>query len=209
MAAILVVRADDADPGAIAEAAASIRSGRIVVYPTDTFYGLAADPRNAAAIDRLFEVKGRDRRQPSPLIASSLEQAGEAVELNDVARALAERFWPGPLSLVLPARTVIQRSALGGHDTAAIRVPAQSIARALASAATFCITATSANLSGRPPARSSADLSSALLERVDVVLDGGRAPGGAPSTIVDVTTDVPRLVRTGAVAWERVLESLQ
>ena len=205
----IVLRPDAIDRAAIGKAAAAIAAGGIVAYPTDTFYGLAVDPRNVAAVEKLFAAKGRARGQATPLIASTADQADQCVEFNDVARALAARFWPGPLSLVLPARAVLQRVALGGQHTAAIRVPAQPIAQALADAFGCCITATSANTSGQPPARSPQELDAALLEHIDVVIDGGATPGGAPSTIVDLTSEAPRLVRAGAVAWDRVLESLQ
>ena len=131
------------------------------------------------------------------------------MEFTPDARKLAARFWPGPLSLVLPARPVVQRATLGGGDTAAVRVPDHRIARALAAAAGFCITATSANPSGQPAARSADEVSDALRMNIDLLVDGGPASGLAPSTIVDLTGRVPRLVRAGAVAWERVLESLQ
>ena len=179
-----------------------------MAYPTDTFYGLAVDPRNADAVGRLFLVKGRDADKASPLIASSLAQAVEAVAFTDMARRLAERFWPGPLSLLLQATDAVSRNALGGGDTAAIRVPADEIARGLAEAVGYCITATSANLSGHPPAATPALIDEEVRARVDLIIPG-TSPGGVPSTIVDVTGDLPRLVRAGAIAWDRVLESLQ
>ena len=205
----VIIDPETIDQTAIARAVAVLTAGGVVVYPTDTFYGLAVDPRNADAVRRLFDVKGRSAHQASPLIASSTTQAEEAVEFNDAARKLAEYFWPGPLSLVLPATVQVQRAALGGGNTAAVRVPNQSIARALADAVGFCITATSANLSAGAPARSADEIDAALLAQVDLLIDGGPAPGLAPSTIVDLTDRVPRLVRSGAIAWDRVLESLK
>ena len=204
-----VIASDEIEPPAISTAVAALADRGIVAYPTDTFYGLAVDPRNADAVRRLFEAKGRAPDQATPLIAATLIQAEEAVEFNDVARRLALRFWPGPLSLVLPARPAIDRGALGGGRTAAIRVPAQPLAQALARGAGFSITATSANLSGQPPPQTAFDIADPLLEHVAVLLDGGITPGGAPSTIVDVSEGIPRLVRAGLTAWERVLESLQ
>lgn len=197
------------EPDAIARAAAALAAGGIVAYPTDTFYGLAVDPRNLDAVRKLFDAKGRAATHASPLIGATVAQAEQAVEFHDAARKLAAQFWPGPLSLVLQARALICREALGGGDTAAVRVPDHAIARALAAAASFCITATSANLSTAPPARSADEISPVLLAHIDVLIDGGPAPGVAPSTIVDLTDPVPRLVRTGRIAWERVLESLQ
>ena len=205
----IVIRPDAIDRFAIEKAAAAIAGGGIVAYPTDTFYGLAVDPRSAEAVERLFAAKGRERGRPTPLIASTADQAAKCVDFNDVARGLVARFWPGPLSLVLPARGVLQRAALGHQHTAAIRVPAQPLAQALADAFGSCITATSANTSGQPPARSAQEIDAALLEHIDLVIDGGTTPGGAPSTIVDLTSDAPRLIRAGAIAWDRVLESLQ
>ena len=189
-------------------AAEVLRGGGVVAYPTDTFYGLAVDPRNADAVGVLFAVKGRDAGKPSPLIAASLEQAQLAVVFNDIAEVLARRFWPGPLSVVLPAREGLCRAAIGGGATAAIRVPDHDVARAVAGAFGFCVTATSANVSGRPPARRPTDIDPEVVARVDLVIDGV-TPGGEPSTIVDVTGGTPRLVRAGAIAWDRVLESLQ
>jgi L-threonylcarbamoyladenylate synthase len=192
----------------VSRAVEVLRAGGVVAYPTDTFYGLAVDPRNPVAVAALFRLKGRDPQKASPLIAASLAQARAAVEFNPRALRLAERFWPGPLSLVLPAHASIDPAVLGGGSTAAIRVPAHDVARALAGALGCCITATSANLSGDPPVRMPADLDDELRGRVGFVIDGV-TPGGAPSTIVDVSATPPRLVRAGPVPWERVLESLQ
>ena len=193
---------------ALRRAAEVIGRGGVVAYPTDTFYGLAVDPRNAEAVERLFVVKGRDADKASPLIASSLAQAAAAVEFTDLGRRLAERLWPGPLSLVLRAKDALSRDVLGRGDTAAIRVPRDEIARGLAAAVGYCITATSANLSGYPPVSTPALIDAQVRGRIDFILEG-TSPGGAPSTIVDVTGDLPRLVRAGAIAWDRVLESLQ
>ncbi|MBA2260401.1 MAG: threonylcarbamoyl-AMP synthase [Acidobacteria bacterium] len=206
---LIRINPDALESAAIARAAAALAAGGIVAYPTDTFYGLAVDPRNLDAVRKLFDAKGRAAGQASPLIAATVAQAEQAVEFHDAARRLATQFWPGPLSLVLRAHALICREALGGGDTAAVRVPDHAIARALAAAASFCITATSANLSTAPPARSADEISPRLVAHIDVLIDGGPAPGVAPSTIVDLTDPVPRLVRAGGIAWERVLESLQ
>ena len=196
-------------PAEVARAVEVLKAGGVVVYPTDTFYGLAVDPRNETAVSRLLGIKGRDAGKASPLIAASLAQAEAAVVFDARAHSLAASFWPGPLSIVLPARPGLCAAVLGGGTTAAIRVPDDGVARALASGLGFCITATSANLSGEPPARSIADIDAAVREGVDFALDAGVAPGGAPSTIVDLTTETPRLVRAGAIVWERVLDFFQ
>jgi L-threonylcarbamoyladenylate synthase len=198
------------DPDALARAARLILSGGLVAYPTDTLYGLAGDPANDAAMERLFEAKGRDLTVAIPLIAADLEQVRAWVGgLSATAFRLADAFWPGPLTLVVPAPHRFSPRLLGGGVTVAIRVPAHAVAAGLARACGRPITSTSANLTGGdPPSRPDA-IDERLSERLDLVLDAGPCAGGAPSTIVDVAGDVPQLVRGGAIAWERVLESLR
>lgn len=186
-----------------------LRDGGIVAYPTDTLYGLAVDPRSHAAVRRLFEVKGRAAGHAVPLIAADLPQAELAAVFDERARRLAEAFWPGPLSLVLTARPGLVADLLADDGSVAVRVPASDVSRALASGLGFCITATSANPTGQPPPSSPAVVDRILGTRVDLVLDFGESPGGAPSTIADLRGPVPRLVRSGAVAWERVLRSIE
>ncbi len=195
-------------PAAIALAVEALCAGRVVAYPTDTLYGLAVDPRDNGAVERLFALKGRDARVAVPLVASDFEQAMQAGELGPREQRVAETFWPGPLSIVVPARDSVARSALGGGRTIALRVPAHAVARRLAAQLGFCVTATSANASGQPPA-AAADAVAIALPDVDLLLDGGDAPGGSPSTIITFDPDGPVLLRAGAVPWDRVLKSLQ
>ena len=202
------VDAIDPDPAAIALAVEALRAGRVVAYPTDTLYGLAVDPRDDGAVERLFTLKGRDARAAVPLVASNLEQAMQAGELGSHEQRIAEAYWPGPLSIVVPARDSIARSALGGGRTIALRVPAHAVARQLAAQLGFCVTATSANAAGQPPA-AAADAVAIALPDVDLLLDGGDAPGGAPSTIIAFDHDRPMLLRAGAIPWDRVIKSLQ
>ncbi len=198
-----------ASPDAIALASNALLDGGVVAYPTDTLYGLAVDPRNAGAVRRLFEIKGRDPGSAIPLIAASVEQAQEAGQFSDTHLRLARVWWPGPLTLVVPAQPGIVPDLIGSGTTVAIRVPAHPVAVALAEAWGFCLTSTSANLSGHPPATTAAEVMRHLGDAIDIVIDGGPSPGGPPSTIVEVTAHGPRLIRQGAVPWERVLESLQ
>ncbi len=195
-------------PSAIAAAVDVLRRGGIVAYPTDTLYGLAADPASDGAMDRLFDAKGRDRTQAIPLIAASLDQARAAGEFAADDLRLAAAFWPGPLALVVVARPALSRAVVAGDGTVAIRVPAHPLARALAAAFGTCITATSANRSGEPATGSAAAVAASLGDRIDLILDAGDAPGGPPSTIVDLRGGAPQLVRAGAIEWDRVLESL-
>jgi L-threonylcarbamoyladenylate synthase len=193
----------------IERAVVVLRNGGIVAYPTDTLYGLAVDPRLADAVRRLFAVKGREHGHAVPLIAADVRQAEDAAVFDDCARRVAAMFWPGPLSLVLPARETICTDIAASDGSVAVRVAAHPIAHALAAGLGFCITATSANLTGRAPTSSPAVVSAALGDRVDFVLDGGKSPGGPPSTIVDLRGPQPLLVRHGAIAWDRVLRSIE
>ena len=204
------IRVDPAhpDPALLERAVDALRRGGVVAYPTDTVYGLAADPRNARAVARVFAIKGRPETSALTLIAADLEQAGAAAYFSTRAASLAERMWPGPLTIVVHARGGLTSEALAGGTTVGVRVPRHDVARALARRFGFCVTATSANRSGEAPIADPDAIMQALPD-VDVLLDAGQAPGGPPSTIVDATSDVLRLIRDGAVAWSRVLESLQ
>lgn len=204
-----MTRIDARDPQSTAQAAATLRAGGIVAYPTDTLYGLAVDPRSDDAVERLFALKGRAPGMAVPIIASGIEQAAMAGEFGARELRLAQTFWPGPLSIVIPAHARVSRRALGGGTTIAVRVPAHPVARALAEEFGFCITATSANPSGANAPPSPEALAATLHEGIDLLLDAGAAPGGPPSTLVAFDRTGPLLLRAGAIAWERVLKSLE
>lgn len=196
------------DPGLaerIAEAAALLRAGGIVAYPTETFYGLGALASRHDALERLATAKLRPEGKPLPLLAGDLAQVEQVASLAaPLARRLAGRFWPGPLTLVLPAARDLDQLVTAGDDTVAIRIPGSEVARALALAAGGALVSTSANLSGEPPPAEAGALAPALRSRLDGVLDGGPTPGGLPSTIVAVSGDTLRCVREGAVPWSEV-----
>lgn len=206
---MLRVRATGHEQAAILAAVAVLRDGGVVAYPTDTLYGLAVDPRQDGAVAKLFAVKGRDLAAAVPLIAGSVSQAAEVAELGEGDLRLARAFWPGPLSIVAPARAAISRLLLAGGRSVAVRVPAHPLASDLALAFGFCITATSANLSGQSGTADPELVARSLADRVDCLIDLGRAPGGPPSTMVELREGVPVLVRAGAIAWDRVLRSLE
>jgi L-threonylcarbamoyladenylate synthase len=190
---------------AIQEAAKWIVNGGLVAVPTDTLYGLAADPFSAAAIARVFAVKGRDAERALPLIAADAAQVVEHLgRLSDRDRLLAERFWPGPLTLLVPAPAALTRQVTGGTGKVGVRVPANAVARAICAEAGRPITATSANVSGEPATADPDQVEQALGDRLDLLIDTGRTEGGAPSTIVDVTGAAPVLVRTGAISWDDI-----
>ena len=207
---VLRVDPQNPAPATVREAAEALARGAIVAFPTDTLYGLAVDPRNDRAVDRVYAVKGRAFDHPLPLIAADEDQAAtQAGELSELARALATEFWPGPLTLIVAAHPTLCARVHARTGQVAVRVPAHATARALARAAGHPITATSANISGGTPASTGEEVMAALDNSIDLLLDAGPTPGGLPSTIVDATGTTPRLVRAGVVPWDRVLRSVQ
>jgi L-threonylcarbamoyladenylate synthase len=198
------------DPGApqreaIQEAAAWILRGGVVALPTDTLYGLAVDPFRRDAVARLFAVKGRDAERAVPLMAADIAQvAAHLGPLSPAAARLAERFWPGPLTLLVAAPRSLAPAVTGGTDRVGVRVPADALARAVCQAAARPITATSANLSGQRATADPDEVERTLADRIDLLLDTGPTPGGAPSTVVDVSASEWRVVRAGAISWDDI-----
>ena len=192
-----------------AEAAARLRAGGLVAYPTETFYALGALWSRPEALRRLADAKLRPEGKPLPLLAADLAQVLEvASALGPAAERLAARFWPGPLTLVLPAAPNLPEVLSAGTGTVGVRIPGSPIARALAAAAGGALISTSANLSGGPPPASPEELAPEILARIDGVLDAGPAPGGLPSTVVRPGDGGPVLLRAGAVPWEAILQAL-
>ncbi len=197
--------ATTSDPGRAAE---RLRAGGLVVYPTETFYALGALAGSAAAVARLAAAKLRPGDRPVPLVAADLAAArAVAAAFPPLAERLAARFWPGPLTLVLPAAPGLPPE-VAREGTVGVRVPGSALARELSRLAGGPLVSTSANRSGGPPVTRPADLDQGLVALVDCVVDGGETPGGLPSTVVAVEPGGPRLLRAGAVSWERLLASL-
>lgn len=194
---------------AIQEAARWILNGGVVALPTDTLYGLAADPFSLAGVARVFAVKGRGADRALPLIAADAEQVAEHLgQLPPAGQRLAERFWPGPLTLLVSAPRGLARDVTGGTGNVGVRVPADAVARAICAEAGRPITATSANVSGEPPTPDPDQVERTLGDRIDLLIDTGTTRGGAASTIVDVTGADPVLVRAGAISWDDIQEWL-
>ncbi|MGH9870636.1 MAG: L-threonylcarbamoyladenylate synthase [Candidatus Polarisedimenticolia bacterium] len=196
------------DPRVLLRAAAMIRHGGLVAHPTETFYGLAADPFNAEAVARLGEVKEREASQACILIIPHTEAAHDLARIEGAAHIwfsrLTRAFWPGPLTLVLTARRGLRCPALGRGETVAVRLSPHPVAIRLVRAVGAPITSTSANRKGEaPPTRADA-LDPAVADRVDLIVDGGTTPGGLPSTLLDLSGERPVVVRAGAVEAEAI-----
>lgn len=187
---------------ALAAAAAVLDAGGVVAFPTETSYGLAANPRNAAAVRRIYAIKGRPAAKPLPLVAASARAVAKAFVIGGAAAKLARRHWPGPLTLVLAAKRGSALPALAGGKTGAVRVPASAWARAVAAACGGLVTSTSANRSGDAPCYRPADIRAAFAGRSaapDLLLDAGTLPARKPSTVVRVRNGKSDILRPGAV----------
>ena len=194
--AILDARASD-------DILAVLRSGGLIVYPTDTLYGLGADPFNADAVTRLFAAKGRPAGQPVSVVMPSLDAAKEMALINARAEAFCRPWLPGPLTLLFRPTAKTPRTIVSDQGTVAIRVPNHPVA--LMFAKRFGpITATSANLHGRPPPIEAWEAQEQLGNVVDVYVDAGPCPVGRESTIVDFTQEEPRVIREGALSADRL-----
>jgi L-threonylcarbamoyladenylate synthase len=199
-----------ATPEAIEEGARLLRAGRLVAFPTETVYGLGGDALDERAVAEIFAAKGRPSFNPLIIHVPGLAEA-EALGLFDArGRRLAERFWPGPLSLVLPrrARTSLSLLASAGLDTVALRAPAHPVAQALLWATKRPLAAPSANRSGRLSPTEAAHVAEELGDRVALILDGGRCPVGVESTVLDLSGEKPLLLRPGGVPLEELEAAL-
>lgn len=186
----------------VAEAAATLRRGGVIAYPTETFYGLGALASCGEAVERLVRAKERPDGKPLPLLGAVLAQLEVVACFSPLAYRLAAAFWPGPLTLVLPARPGLHPAILAGGTSVGVRVTSGELAAALARAAGGALVATSANRSGQPPPVTPEELDPALRARLDGLLDGGGTPGGPPSTVVEVAEHRLTLLRAGAVPLE-------
>jgi L-threonylcarbamoyladenylate synthase len=177
-----------------------VRARGVIAYPTDTFYGLGADPRDPEAVRKIFAIKGREAGQPILLLLHDRsEVAAWASAVTPSAERLMERFWPGPLTLVFLAAPHVLPELTGGGRTIGLRVPGNELTRVLLRNLGTALTGTSANRSGGRDPRTAEEVMREVGDRVDLVLDGGATTGDRPSTVVDVTIEPPRIIRQGII----------
>jgi len=195
------------EPDIIAQAAEILCCGGLVAFPTETVYGLGANAMDAKAVESLFAAKGRPPTNPIIVHVASADSARQLVlDWPPVANRLAERFWPGPLTFVLPKRPIVPHVVTAGGPTVGLRVPAHPIAHALLQAAQIPVAAPSANHSAQISPTTANHVRRSLDGRIDLILDGGPTSGGLESTVVDLTVDPPRVLRPGLVTIEQLEE---
>jgi L-threonylcarbamoyladenylate synthase len=201
---VKVYRTETLNDEAYGEIVSLLRSGGVIAFPTDTAYGLGADPFNDASIDRIFQIKGRADTKAILLLVSSIEMTESVAEPHDVFYDLAKHYWPGPLTLILPAAKSLSLKLTAGSQTIGVRWPIADFAIRLVNDLGAPITATSANRSGFPSAIKAEEVRIQLDESIDALVDGGELPARGGSTVLDLTSDIPVLLREGPVSFENL-----
>ena len=197
----MAVAIHDPDAAGLARLVELLRAGQVVGFPTDTVYGLAALASDAGAVRHVYEIKGRPEGRPLIVMVPEAAQVSELAEVGERERACMARWWPGPLTLVLRAKPHLEPPLVSGEPpTVGVRVPGHPAALALLRAVGAPLATTSANLSGQPGAMTASE--AAGLDGLAAVLDGGRAPGGVPSTLLDLSGPEPRVLREGPIPAE-------
>ncbi len=208
-AEIVKIDRDTPEASLVRYAADQIRAGEVLGMPTDTFYGLAADPFNLRAVDRVYEIKSRSRHKPLSLLIESVEQAEElARPLPEEFHALARKFWPGPLTIIVRAASRLPLKVTANTGNVALRIPSSAIPLAVVQAARIAITATSANLSGESECTTALAVRDQLQDRISIIVDGGPSPREVSSTIIDLTDEEARwkVMREGAIPTQEISE---
>jgi L-threonylcarbamoyladenylate synthase len=209
-AEIVKINSSSPESSLVAYAAEQIKSGQVLGMPTDTFYGLAADPFNLRAVERVYEIKSRSRHKPLSLLIESEEQAEMLARdpLPDEFYELSRKFWPGPLTVIVSAASRLPLKVTANTGNVALRIPSANIPLSVIRAAGVPITATSANLSGASECTTAAAVRDQLQDRIAIIVDGGPSPRDVSSTIVDLSEGKWRVLREGAVPRQAIADTL-
>ena len=198
---------NEVDNSKIKEAAETIKNGGLVVFPTETVYGIGADGLNQDAVEKIYMAKGRNKNKPLILLISNIKMLEEIAEdLTEVEEKLIKAFWPGPLTIILKRKPCVPDIVTGGGDTVGVRLTSGEIARRLIEESKCPIAAPSANLAGKPSGTAVEEIFEELNDRVDCIIDGGKSEIGIESTILRVIDGVPTILRQGQVTAEQIKE---
>ena len=193
----------------IEKAVAILKNGGLVAYPTDTVYGLGACMTDTTAVNRIFQVKGRPKGMALPVLLADRKQVEElTTAVSPAAHCLIDEFFPGALTIILPKSSIVPEIITGGGNTIAFRIPDHPVPLALIKGLGKPIVGTSANLSGQPSALTAAEVQTQIGDKIDMVIDGGRCPGGIESTVVDLSGEKPVIRRQGAISIEKLRKIL-
>lgn len=190
----------------ILRASRIIARGGLVVYPTDTVYGLGCDPLNIEAVTRVLNVKG-EREKPLPILASDINSVKKIGFVSERAGRIAARFWPGPLTIVVPKKPVLPNLVTCTLNSVGVRIPQHEVALRLISLSNGLLVGTSANKTGEKPPRTAREAAEQLGKEVDMILDGGPAPLGVPSTVVDLSQEKLKILREGSISLEELVNT--
>jgi L-threonylcarbamoyladenylate synthase len=191
------------------KALAALARGDVIVFPTETLYGLGADALNGQAVEKIFQLKGRDPNNPIPVVVADLGMVEMLVAaISATAKALMERFWPGPLTLVLPARSDIPKPLVNAAGGVGVRISSQPIATRLAARLGRPLTATSANPSGKPPAHTLDEAKDYFSETIEIFIDGGKLESKTGSTVVEVLDHGIEIIREGEISTAALAQAL-
>jgi L-threonylcarbamoyladenylate synthase len=193
----------------LSQAIASLKSGDVIVFPTETVYGLGADALNPAAVERVFQLKGRNPDTPIPIIVADQAMLKDLVEeIPPIARELMEQFWPGPLTLVLPAAQGMPKQLLNRTRGVGVRISSEPIATQLVRELGHPLTATSANPSGRPAAATTEQAQNYFASEIEIFIDGGKLPSKIGSSVVEVSDDRIKIIRQGEISVAQLEASI-
>jgi len=191
----------------IALASEIVRNGGLVVYPTETVYGLGCNPFNIEAVKRVFQVKG-NRKKPLPILASSIEHIEKVAYLSESIKCVAAKFWPGPLTIVLSKKPLLPDIVTCNQNSVGIRIPKHDVAIRLIQLSNGLLVGTSANKTGKKPPKTAEEATKQIGREVDIILDGGPVSYGVSSTVVDFTSAKPKLLREGPISLEEILAAV-
>lgn len=205
MSRTLTVNTEAVERIVLDEAARVVRAGGLIVYPTETLYGIGANALDPLAVRKVIAAKKRLQKKPILVIIDSHDMLSQLVtEVHSTATALMDAFWPGPLTLVFPARKGLPGALIQGSATIGVRIPSSTFCLELLRCCGVPLTSTSANVSGEPVHRSIGEIQSALHEGIDLFVDAGTLPQSQPSTVVSVVSSFPKLIRQGVIAFEEI-----
>jgi L-threonylcarbamoyladenylate synthase len=188
-------------------AAQIVKKGGLAIYPTETVYGLGCDPFNIEAVKRILKVKN-NRNKPLPVLASNMVDANRVAFVSKTGKELAAKFWPGPLTLIFPKKSSFPDVVTFGLNSVGLRIPNNNVALRLIRLCGGLLIGSSANRTGEKPPRTVQEISGDLKEKVDVVLDGGTTTQGTSSTVADLTSEKPKILRKGPISFKEILDVL-